>query len=100
MKKRFIRGQLILERGMSEDKMVVYERERDNILSEILRWATYRDVSLEFGLTTGDNYVCNYRIVAPNASSCRFVLSELKARLKAVSGKKPELGFETSGYCW
>lgn len=99
MKKRFIEGQLILQRNVDEGFVSRLQEDKADIFAELENWARSYEISYEFGITGYSDYVCEYRVVARSASMCKSILSELKEIVKPITNKKVELGYKISGTC-
>jgi hypothetical protein len=92
--RKFIRGTIEIESNVTS--IVEFETRHEPVLKVILDWGDYNGISLQFGTSLDNTYLCEFDIRADTAKMCKGYLMFLVEKLKAIN-KKARVIFQAEG---
>lgn len=97
MARHFKRGTFRLKDGVTD--VEAFEEPLLPELQKILRWAKRNGISVRFGISERNTYLCEYDVVADTHKHCSGRVAELRTRLKPLFPRICRIS-ELSGICW
>ena len=94
MAKKFIRGSIEIESNVTD--LEAFEKRHEPMLKHILDWGDFNQISLRFGTSADNTYLCEFDIRADTAKMCKGYLTVLAEKLKAIN-KKAQVIFQAEG---
>ena len=94
MAKKFIRGSIEIESNVTD--LEAFEGRNENTINDIVDWGDANQISLLFGMSTDNTYLCEFDIRADSKSMCNGYLTVLVEKLKAIN-KKARVLFQVEG---
>jgi hypothetical protein len=77
--KKFIKGAFELDKNVTD--LVAYEKPIEGKLKKICDWGDQFKISIQFGTTEDNTYLCEYRVIANTKTLCNGLIRELKELL-------------------
>lgn len=81
MAKKYIKATYELAKNVTD--LEAFEKPRDTYLKTLLNWATDNDMSMKFGTSEDNTYLCECRATARTNQMCNGYIAELKEMLKS-----------------
>lgn len=79
--RKFIQGTFELDYDVKD--LISYEESHKTALENIIDWSNDYEMSIMFGTSKDDTYLCEYDVICNTAAMCKGVVAELKHMLKS-----------------
>lgn len=98
MAKKYIKATYELAKNVTD--LEAFEQPRDAYLQTLLNWATDNNMSMRFGASEDNTYLCECRATARTNQMCKGYIAELKGMLKAEFPKVKIIYEESGNVLW